>query len=249
MPLTHPQRKERCAKMEFTPISEDTRKVCETVYTDIISKAEKKEMSSLSDVELVSLLLGTQGKKDTHQVNEAVKMTENQNLLKNVARCHSIAELMMLYNITAKQATVILAAIEIGKRIAYAEPLVKEHISSPRDGAQYLMGKLRNETHEKFYLLLLDNKNKVMDEMQISEGSLTCAVVHPREVFAPAVTHHAAAILVAHNHPSGDPRPSDEDRELTRALVKSGELLGIPVLDHVVIGDGRYYSFKEHHEI
>ena len=84
---------------------------------------------------------------------------------------------------------------------------------------------------------------------QISEGSLTCAVVHPREVYAPAVVLHAAAILVAHNHPSGDPRPSDEDKELTRALSRSGDLLGIQFLDHVVIGDGRYYSFTEHHEI
>lgn len=84
---------------------------------------------------------------------------------------------------------------------------------------------------------------------QISEGSLTSAVVHPREVFAPAVINHAACILVAHNHPSGDPYPSTEDRHLTEALNTAGEALGIPVLDHVVIGDGRYYSFKEHGDL
>jgi DNA repair protein RadC len=111
------------------------------------------------------------------------------------------------------------------------------------------MGRLRNQTHETFIAVYLDTKNRVMAVRQISEGSLTCAVVHPREVYAPAVVLHAAAILVAHNHPSGDPRPSDEDKELTRALSRSGDLLGIQFLDHVVIGDGRYYSFKEHHEI
>ena len=84
---------------------------------------------------------------------------------------------------------------------------------------------------------------------QVAEGSLTSAVVHPREVYAHAVTAHAAAILVAHNHPSGDPYPSHEDRSLTQALNDAGNVLGIPVLDHVVIGDGSYYSFKEHGDL
>ena len=78
-------------------------------------------------------------------------------------------------------------------------------------------------------MVLLDTKNKVLEQKQIAEGSLTCAVVHPPEVYAPAVLRHAAAILVAHNHPSGDPRPSEEDRELTRALVRTGEIMGIPL--------------------
>ena len=88
-----------------------------------------------------------------------------------------------------------------------------------------------------------------MKTQQISEGSLTSAIVHPREVFAPAIVMHAAAILVAHNHPSGDPYPSTDDRELTKVLCDTGKILGIPVLDHLVIGDARYYSFKEHGEL
>lgn len=111
------------------------------------------------------------------------------------------------------------------------------------------MGRLRSETHERFLVLLLNTKNRVIQTEQIAEGSLNSAVVHPREVFAPAITAHAAAILVAHNHPSGDPTPSREDRNLTRVLAKTGEIMGIPVLDHLVIGDGVYYSFKEHGEL
>ena len=84
---------------------------------------------------------------------------------------------------------------------------------------------------------------------KIAEGPLTSAVVHPREIYAPAIVNHAARIIVAHNHPSGDPYPSTEDRKLTEALREAGEVIGIPLLDHVVIGDGNYYSFKEHAEL
>ena len=160
-----------------------------------------------------------------------------------------VAELKYRGNLTDSEATRLAAAVELSKRINAPGNNDKVHITSPRDGANFLMGKLRNQTHETFIAVYLDTKNRVMAVRQISEGSLTCAVVHPREVYAPAVVLHAAAILVAHNHPSGDPRPSDEDKELTRALSRSGDLLGIQFLDHVVIGDGRYYSFKEHHEI
>lgn len=95
-------------------------------------------------------------------------------------------------------------------------------------------------------MILLNTKNRVIRCQQIAEGSLTSAVVHPREVYAPAVAAHAASILVAHNHPSGDPYPSSEDRNLTLSLSKAGDFLGIPLMDHVIIGDGNYYSFKEH---
>jgi DNA repair protein RadC len=107
------------------------------------------------------------------------------------------------------------------------------------------MPRLRYAAKEQFVVILLNNKNKVIGTEVVSEGSLSSSIVHPREVFAPAILHHAAAIMVAHNHPSGDPKPSIEDEEVTRQLLRSGKVLGIPMIDHVIIGDGNYYSFLE----
>lgn len=139
--------------------------------------------------------------------------------------------------------------MELGKRITQSGTMNAEHITSPGDAAKYLMGRLRFETHEKFVVVLLNTKNRVVETVQIAEGSLSSAVVHPREIYAPAVVNHAACILVAHNHPSGDPYPSTEDRKLTSALKDAGNVLGVPLLDHVIIGDGKYYSFKEHGDL
>ena len=207
-----------------------------------------KGAAELTDSELIAILLRT-GTKERSALRIAEELTAGGGLTRNLARYQRVEEFDSIKGIGKVKAATILAALELGRRVACASAIEKEHITSPRDGAQYLMGKLRNENHEKFYVVLLDTKNKVLEQKQIAEGSLTCAVVHPREVYAPAILRHAAAILVAHNHPSGDPRPSEEDRELTRALVRTGEIMGIPLLDHVVIGDGRYYSFKEHHEL
>ncbi|MCH4157618.1 MAG: DNA repair protein RadC [Acidaminococcaceae bacterium] len=211
-------------------------------------KLYAKGATELTDSELIAILLRT-GTRERSALRIAEELTAGGGLVRNLARYQRVEEFASVKGIGKVKAATILAALELGRRVACASAIEKEHITSPRDGAQYLMGKLRNENHEKFYVVLLDTKNKVLEQKQIAEGSLTCAVVHPREVYAPAVLRHAAAILVAHNHPSGDPRPSEEDRELTRALVRTGEIMGIPLLDHVVIGDGRYYSFKEHHEL
>ena len=211
-------------------------------------KLYAKGAASLSDSELLAILIRT-GTKERSALRIAEKMSADGGLVKQIARCQSVGELEHFKGIGRVKAATILAALELGKRVACASAVERKTIASPQEGAQYLMGRLRNENHERFVVLLLDIKNKLMQQLQISEGSLNCAVVHPREVFAPAVVHHAAAILVAHNHPSGDPHPSREDRELTSSLVSTGQILGIPVLDHLVIGDGNYYSFKEHGEL
>jgi DNA repair protein RadC len=105
--------------------------------------------------------------------------------------------------------------------------------------------RFRGARKETFFAVLLDGKNRILREAEISVGTLTSSLVHPREVFAPAVRESAAAIIVVHNHPSGDPNPSPEDREVTRRLRAAGEVVGIRVLDHVVVGDGSYASFLE----
>jgi DNA repair protein RadC len=137
------------------------------------------------------------------------------------------------------------AALELGRR-ATAAPLAAQ--SPVRDAAavyEHFRGRLPQLDREVFYVLLLDGKNRVQAEVQVSEGSLTAALVHPREVFAPAIRATAAAVILVHNHPSGDPTPSAEDCAITQRLRQVGELVGIRVLDHVVIGRGRYASMAE----
>jgi len=144
-----------------------------------------------------------------------------------------------------RRAVVLAAALEMGRR-ATATPL---RAGGPvKDAAAvhaHFRGRLPQLDREVFYVLLLDGKNRVQGEVRVSEGSLTAALVHPREVFAPAIREAAAALILVHNHPSGDPTPSAEDRAITERLRQVGELVGIRVLDHVVIGKGRYASMAD----
>jgi DNA repair protein RadC len=137
------------------------------------------------------------------------------------------------------------AAIELGRR-SLATPLsTGTRISSSVELYRHFHPMLRDQKHEIFKVVLLDAKNSFVKETTVSKGSLTLSVVHPREVFAFAVRESAAGVIFLHNHPSGDPTPSLEDRQLTDRLVAAGHLLGIPVLDHIVIGDSRYVSFAD----
>jgi DNA repair protein RadC len=111
------------------------------------------------------------------------------------------------------------------------------------------MPRLRFANTEHFLVVLLDTKSKVISIQEISRGSVNASLVHTREVFAPAVLYHASAILVGHNHPSGEVTPSRDDKELTANLLKAGKILGIPVVDHLIIGDGIFYSFKQHEDL
>lgn len=216
----------------------------------LTKESTKKRMiqmgsETLADFELLELIL-RRGKRNVSPQEIARLITSDNDTYRYLPRCHRVEEITERYNVTEEQASALLAAMELGKRIIQSESLKAEHIVTPSDAAQFIMSRLRHETHEKFLVILLNTKNRVIRVIQIAEGSLTSAVVHPREIYAPAVVNHAASILVAHNHPSGDPYPSEEDRKLTVALEKAGNILGIPLLDHVIIGDGRHYSFKEH---
>ena len=203
---------------------------------------------ALTDAELIAILLRT-GTVEKSALEIAEEITADGGLYRRLAGVSRIDELMDIKGLGQAKAATVLAALEIGRRIASARPLERVHIGSPQDGADYLMSRKRYATREEFVVVFLNTKNRVVGQEIISEGSLNSSVVHAREVFAPAILQHAAAIIVAHNHPSGDPTPSREDREVTRMLVESGKVLGIPLLDHLVIGDGRYYSFQENAEI
>ena len=207
-------------------------------------KMAVKGAAALTDAELIAILLRT-GTAEKSAIDIASEMTADGGLYKRLAGITRLNELTNIKGLGQAKAATVLAALEIGRRIASAKPLEKIHLSCPQDVADFLMPRLRYAAKEQFVVILLNNKNKVIGTEVVSEGSLSSSIVHPREVYAPAILHHAAAIMVAHNHPSGDPKPSTEDAEVTRVLVRSGKVLSIPMIDHVIIGDGNYYSFLE----
>jgi DNA repair protein RadC len=137
------------------------------------------------------------------------------------------------------------AAFELGARLARQPFEAGERLHSPGQVFAHFGARLRQRRQEAFFVLLLDSRHRLIRAVEVSRGSLNQSLVHPREVFGPALREAAAAILVVHNHPSGDPLPSREDHEVTRRLHESGDVLGIPLLDHVVIGAQAYTSFAE----
>jgi DNA repair protein RadC len=139
----------------------------------------------------------------------------------------------------------VLAALELGRRTAAGPTDPRIPISGPSDAARLLIPHLRHRRTEVFAILPLDAKGRARAVRIVSVGSLTASIVHPREVFNEALAASAASIIVAHNHPSGDPTPSPEDIAVTRKLVRAGEVMGIPVVDHLVIGDSGVTSLKE----
>ena len=139
----------------------------------------------------------------------------------------------------------VSAALELGRRMAQEGPAERLRIGGPRDVYERCGPTMRDLSHEEFRVLLLDTQHAVTREVTVTKGVLDGSLIHPREVFRGAIAESAAAIVLVHNHPSGDPTPSAEDRAVTRQLTEAGAVVGIPVLDHVVIGDGRFVSFVE----
>jgi DNA repair protein RadC len=142
------------------------------------------------------------------------------------------------------KASVLLAAAELGKRLVSEAPPKRPIISGPQDVYELLKGRLAHLDRERFVVLLLNTKNAVIESHTVSIGTLSSALVHPREIFKPAIQASAASIILAHNHPSSHLEPSREDREVTKRVVEAGETIGIEVLDHLIIGDG-FLSLKE----
>ncbi len=144
-----------------------------------------------------------------------------------------------------RRAARVRAALELGRRAAAMPLRLGSPIQTPAAVYEHFRGRLPQLDRERFFTLLLDGRHRLLAEMAVCEGSLTAALVHPREVFGPAVRASAAAVILVHNHPSGDPTPSAEDEALTARLRQAGEVLGIRVLDHVVLAQGRWVSLAE----
>ncbi len=196
---------------------------------------------ALSNRELVAILLGAGTARGS-----ALHLAEDllASGLRGLAG-QSLAELRGRHGIGTARAARLLAALELGARSASAPLPSVPSFATPQDCARHLLPRYAACPVETFGLLALDARHRLKREAVISTGSLTASLVHPREVFQEAVVSRAAGLVLFHNHPSGDPEPSDEDLRLTHRLVAAGQLMGIEVLDHLVLGAGRFVSLKE----
>jgi len=202
---------------------------------------------SLSEAELLAIILRT-GTKDCSSVELGRQILDLAGApYKGLLGLYhiSVEELKQLRGIGEVKAVKIKCIAELSMRMARARkaPLLK--FTSPRSVAEYFMEEMRHEEREKVILLCLDNKAQLISRSVLSVGTANASLLSPREVFQYALRVHAVHIMVLHNHPSGDPLPSREDMEITRRLTKTGELMEIPLVDHIIIGDNKYTSFKE----
>lgn len=198
---------------------------------------------SLTDAQLLAILLRV-GRPDSSAVEVAMELLAQLEGLQGLSN-RGLDELCQVPGIGPAKAAQLKAAIELGKRVLTAPLATGTRIGSSLDLFRHYHPRLRDLRYEVFVIVLLDAKHHVIRDATVSKGSLTLSIVHPRDVFNLAVRESAAAVIFLHNHPSGDPQPSAEDRTLTARLVSAGEVLGIRVLDHLVVGDGRYVSFAD----
>lgn len=198
----------------------------------------------LSNSELLAIIIRTGSKKNTALELSNRVLSLDQSGLEFLSQS-SLEELMAVEGIGRCKAAQILSAIELGKRLAAYNKQDSLQITSPLDVVNLLMEEMRNFKKEYFKIIMLNIKNKIIAINDISIGSLNSSIVHPREVFKDAIKRSSASIILTHNHPSGDPTPSRQDIAVSKRLYECGELLGIKVLDHIIIGNNKYISLKE----
>ncbi len=208
-------------------------------------KLRKQGAHTLSEAELLALIIRT-GDHASRQsaIDLGRSMLQSFGDLRKLS-CATFGELCTVKGTGPAKAASILAALTLANRMQTDRLEDLERFTSPLQVFNHFHYRFRDRLKEYFLILLLDGKNRIIREEQVSEGSLNQSIVHPREVFNPAVRESAAAVILVHNHPSGDPIPSREDLEITRRLKEAGDLLGIRVLDHIIIGDNAYRSFVE----
>jgi DNA repair protein RadC len=199
---------------------------------------------ALANRELLAILLGSGG-SGRSALDLATDLLERfEGSLRRMGAAET-AELVVVPGVGPARAAAVSAALALGRRIMAEPARETKRIRGPADVHARLGPLLRDRRQEEFWVLYLDTQNRVLSERRLTIGLLNSSLVHPREVFGPAVAQSAASVVLVHNHPSGDPEPSPEDVRVTCQLVESGRLLGIPVRDHVILGDGRYVSLME----
>ncbi|MFA5524441.1 MAG: DNA repair protein RadC [Tissierellales bacterium] len=207
-------------------------------------KLYKYGSKSLSNTELLAIIIRTGSRENTAiELSQMLLAGKKEGI--SFLTDTSLQEIMKVKGIGECKAAQILAAVELGKRVMISTLKEKTKITSPTDIVDLLMLDMTHLKKEHFKIVMLDTKNQVIAIEDISVGCLNSSIVHPREVFKEAIAKSSASIILVHNHPSGDPAPSKEDIAITRRLNEGGDILGIKVLDHIIIGNNKYISLKE----
>ena len=228
----------RYTSAEFTPVkawAEDDRPR---------EKLLNKGKTALSDAELLAILLNTGSRNETVvDLAKRILGSVNNDLVSLSRMSHK--ELTQFKGMGPAKAVTLAAALELGRRRRESEAAQKVKISSSKDAFEYLAPLLSDLTHEEFWILLLNRANKVIGKHRVGAGGFTGTVADPRIIFKTALEHSAVALILSHNHPSGNLKPSMEDINLTKKLNEAGKFLDIPILDHLIIGESSYYSFAD----
>lgn len=207
-----------------------------------------KGRQSLSDAELIAILIGS-GSKNESAVDLAKRiLRESNGNLIELSKL-GVHDLTRFKGVGEAKAISVIAALELGKRRRGAEALARKKITSSKDVFEFFTSLAGDQPYENFYILLLNRANKIIRPVQISEGGISGTVADPKKIFKIALEHNASSIILCHNHPSGNIKPSDADIRLTKKLKNAGEMLDVPVLDHLILGEERYYSFADENEL
>ncbi|MDX1624680.1 MAG: DNA repair protein RadC [Gemmatimonadota bacterium] len=210
-------------------------------------RLERLGSGALSTVELLTLIVGS-GTRGLSADLVARRLLAAHPGLRSLAS-RTVEELSEHDGIGRATAARLAAACELGRRLQRERKARRPVLSSPRAVWRHLALELRDRERERFLALCLNTRNELVREYVVSVGSLNASIVHPREVYKPALACSAAAIVIAHNHPSGDPSPSREDREVTRTLHEAGRILDVPLHDHVIVGADSFFSFRDAGEV
>jgi len=206
----------------------------------------KHGAENMSDAELLAIIIRT-GTKDADSVSigqDVLKLSDSGYGLLGLHHI-TVEDLMSIKGIGQVKAIKIKCIAELSKRLSKASAQLSLQIDNPKTVADYYMEDLRHKENEWIMLVMLDNKNRIIKDEIISQGTVNASILSPREIFLLALRNKAVYILILHNHPSGDPTPSKQDIAITKRVLEVSNLVGIPLIDHIIIGDRKYMSFKE----
>jgi len=203
-----------------------------------------KGLSSLSDAELVAILIGSGNSRETAVELSRRILEKVKNNLNELGKLN-VGDLKQFKGIGEAKAISIIAAMELGRRRNHSSALEMDKIKSSNDVADYLRPLIGDLPHEEFWVLFLNRQNKILDKQRLSQGGMTGTVIDVRLVLKMAIEKHATSLIFAHNHPSGNLDASDADRKITRQIKDAGTIMDIPLLDHLIITQGGYFSFAD----